>query len=560
MKPNRVRKLLLVLVMALVIGGVVLVAALRNQFGLGAIGIVPAESTFFSTAYVEETSTYNTDSDGDLWPIAWSDDNYLYGANGDGKGFDMGAQMADVVVNRIDGNPDAQNVKGIRLASGDQVSQVWSDPAKYNRKPTGMISVGGVLYLAVQDLRSERGAVTFNDVPAATIVKSTDKGKSWTWHKAKPMFDHYLFTTIMFLDYGKDSANNTFDGYVYAYGLDNNWRDSFSDTVPDPTKLYLARVPRDSIQDRQRWEFYSGDLDGKVNWTTDIKAKQPALQDDRRVYTRTLAGVSPNNMSVISQGSIVYNKPLNRYIYSSWTEYTFEFYEAPAPWGPWRHFLSKDFGSYPWFQSVHGGYGTVIPSKYISADGREMWLNSNTFVGGIKNYDLSLRKLRVTPYVATTPANKPSADNLALPAHSQDVTPISRARFRFGRDASLNNGDLKESVDSKNGEAKTEDFWGYTWSRAYNMNKVVYTTGDIDATDGGWFDDIRVQVRQNFRWIDVNSIAVTPQYRNNASAGSNATYTFTFADTWGDGVRIIGTPGGASKFTSFAELSVYYSR
>ena len=558
MKANSLRKLLLVLGCAGVVGGGAAAAALRHRFA--ARPVVPAESTFFSTVFVEETSTYNTNSDGDLWPAAWSDDDYVYAANGDGKGFDLAAPFSDIVVNRVEGHPAARNVTGIRLASGDQVSQVWCDPARYNRKPTGMLSVGGILYLAVQDLRSERGAVTFNDAPAATIVKSTDKGKTWTWDKTRPMFDQYRFTTIMFLDYGKDGVDNVFDDYVYAYGLDYNWRDSFSDTVPDPTQLYLARVPKDGVQDRQRWEFYSGDLNGHARWTTDINAKRSVLHDERRVYPKTLGDVAPRNMTVISQGSIVYNKPLNRYIYTSWTEYTFEFYEAPAPWGPWQRFLSKDFGVYPWFESVHGGYGTVIPSKYTSADGHEMWLNSNTFVGGIKNYSLSFRKMRVTPYVATTPANEPSANNLALPQHSQDVTPISRARFRFGRDASLNNGNLKESVDSKNGEAKTEDFWGYTWSHAYHMNRLVYTTGDIDPTDGGWFSDIRVQVRQNFRWVEVRSLTVTPPYPGNASVGENTTYTFTFADTWGDGVRIIGTPGGASMFTSFAELEVYYRR
>src|SRR5690349_17242153 len=169
MKLNTVRNLLLVLGGVVVAGGAVAVVVLRNQPGRGAV--VSAESTFFSTVFVEETSTYNTDSDGDLWPIAWSDDDALYGANGDGKGFDLGAQWADIVVNRITGHPAARDVTGIRLASGDQVGQVWSDAAKYNRKPTGMISVGGVLYLAVQDLRSEQGNVTFNDVPAATIVK-----------------------------------------------------------------------------------------------------------------------------------------------------------------------------------------------------------------------------------------------------------------------------------------------------------------------------------------------------------------------------------------------------
>ncbi len=157
-----------------------------------------------------------------MWPAAWSDDDYVYSTNGDGKGFDLSAPWSDIVVNRITGHPESRNVTGTRLASGDQVGQVWGDPQKYNRKPTGMVSVGGVLYLAVQDLRSEAGPWIFNDAPAATILKSVDKGRTWTWDTSKPMFDEYQFITIMFLDYGKDGQNNTFDNYVYAYGLDHN--------------------------------------------------------------------------------------------------------------------------------------------------------------------------------------------------------------------------------------------------------------------------------------------------------------------------------------------------
>jgi len=48
---------------------------------------VPGDSTFFSTVYVEESDTLNTDSQGDLWASCWSDDDYLYAANGDGDGF-----------------------------------------------------------------------------------------------------------------------------------------------------------------------------------------------------------------------------------------------------------------------------------------------------------------------------------------------------------------------------------------------------------------------------------------------------------------------------------------
>jgi hypothetical protein len=529
---------------------------------------IPEESTFFATVFVEPGSTYNTESEGDLWPSAWSDDDYVYTANGDGHGFMPRSQWGpiadrpDVLVNRISGHPSQRNVAGIALAGEDKVGQVWTDPERYNRKPTGMISVDGVLYLAVQDLRSEASPAIFNDAPAATILKSIDKGRTWTWDRRRPMFDNYMFTTIMFLDYGQDSVNNTFDNYVYAYGLDYNWRDSFSDTVPDPTKLYLARVPKNRVQHRSIWEFYAGQHrnTGDPRWVKQIERKQPVLHDERRLYSETLFPIFPDNLSVLSQGSIVYNKPLERYIYTSWTEFTFEFYEAPTPWGPWRRFLSRDFGIYPWFPSTHGGYTTVIPSKFISDDGKEMWLNSNTFAGGVENYNMSFRRLLVTPWAPSKPSNPPNNKNLALPAYGQDVTPISRANFHFGNVHFMNNGIRTESEDSWNGEAKTEDYWGYTWSRAYRMNKVVYTTGTMFGTDGGWFNDVRVQVRQNFEWVDVANLRSIPVYPNDQSAGTNQTYTFMFQETWGDGVRIIGTPGGTATFTSFAELEVYFSR
>jgi|GEM_PF-3186642 len=66
------------------------------------------------------------------------------------------------------------------------------------------------------------------------------------------------------------------------------------------------------------------------------------------------------------------------------------------------------------------------------------------------------------------------------------------------------------------GERKAEDWWGYVWPCAYRMNKVVYTAGSPQIS-GGWFED-----------------------------------------AWGDGVRIIGKPGGEAAFTSIAELEIYY--
>src|SRR6266508_2447022 len=167
-----------------------------------------------------------------------------------------------------------------------------------------MVCVGGAIYLAVQDLKTQ----TLDNVPAATIVKSTDKGRTWTWDHSAPMFDNFKFTTVMFLDYGKDNVNSP-DGYVYAYGLDYNWRDTF-DADPDPVDLYLARVPANSIQSRSTWQFFTGtDGSGNPQWTSDVNARLATLHDDRRIYPNVISNRA-RDLSVISQAGVVYDKPL----------------------------------------------------------------------------------------------------------------------------------------------------------------------------------------------------------------------------------------------------------
>ena len=75
----------------------------------------------------------------------------------------------------------------------------------------------------------------------------------------------------------------------------------------------------------------------------------------------------------------------------------------------------------------------------------------------------------------------------------------------------------------------------------------------------GWFSGgLRVQVRQGFNWTDVTNLVISPSYPYNGSAGTNKSYVLKFDDTWGDGARIIGAPGGTAYFTSIGELEAYY--
>lgn len=506
-------------------------------------------STFFSTASVEERPSVTTASDGDLWPACWADDDALYAANGDGWGFTPVAPTPDIAISRMAAVPPG--LAGTTLAISDAVGSIWTPGGRYNRKPTGMLCADGDLYLALQDLNHD-----FDDAPAASISRSTDKGKTWQWDRTAPMFRDYTFTTLMFLDYGKNNEHAP-DEYVYVYGLDGNWRGSFNNRVPDPTALYLARVPKGRIQDRSAWQFFAGmGGEGRPTWSADLEAKRPVLSTERRVYRKVFAPIV-RDLTVLAQASVTYNAPLKRYLYTSWTEFTFEFYESPTPWGPWKLFLSKDFGGYPWGEGQYGGYAVTLPSKFISPDGKTMYIQSATFAGGVKDYRFSLRKLTVHPYTATRPANRKSGTaNLAR--EGEGTTPLSKSSH-YGNLRYLNDGIADPTEDDWDQEEKALSWWGYAWNRSYRMNRLVYTTGGI-FHDGGWFAETpKVQVRRNFQWVDVEDLTVTPDYPTDATAGPNRAFTFRFKEAEGDGIRIVGKPGGPRTFTSIGELEVYYA-
>jgi Domain of unknown function (DUF4185) len=515
----------------------------------GAQTVTPPESKLFSTVGEEAYSTYQmTSGNGDLWPSCWADDGNLYAANGDGTNF--GSTFYPMAIGQIAGMPP--DLSGTFVA-GDVGNNYSGSP--YTDKPTGMVCVGGRIYLAYQNLNED----TFDDAPAASIVESQDHGVTWSANPAKPMFGTpgnasdpkaYLFTTIFFLDFGWNHEN-AIDQFVYAYGLDNDWRDQ--------TAVYLARVPATSILDRSTWQFFAGLKGNNPEWTSNITQKRAVLTDQRELYQHVFAIDCPADQKIIAQGGAVYDRPLNRYLMTTWGCATHEFYESPTPWGPWSHFHTNDFGPLRLLQN-RGQYGTNIPSKFISADGLRFYLQSNVCCSG-NSYTYSLRKVYLRPYTQTIPTNELSNTNLAQAAGTRAISKSTH----FGTLCSLNcadqlnSGNMTVSEDDYDEEEKTVDWWGYTWPRAYRINEVTYTTGNV-FVNGGWYESgLTVQVRQNFEWVDVGSVTMTPTYPFSSSAGSQQTYNLSFRDTWGDGVRIIGTPGGTGYFTSITQLGVYYS-
>jgi len=507
----------------------------------------PQQTTFFSTAAEEAYSTVQiAGGDGDLWPSCWADDDNLYTANGDGSAFYKSNTSHDITVSRISGTPPSLTATSLSNSMGTN----WIGSG-FSRKPTGMLCIDSTLYLAFQNL----DGVNFNSAPAASIAKSTDYGNTWTWDSSAPMFGGAgkapLFTTIFFLDYGKDSVNAT-DQYVYAYGLDNNWREQQA--------LYLGRVPPGSIQTRSAWQFYAGtNSSGSPLWTSDITQKEPVLVDTRLLYPVMFGTDCPSQNPVIAQGGVVYDKPLQRYIFASWSCATHEIYEAPQPWGPWSHVLSNDFGPLRGTYN-RGQYGTSIPSKFISSDGKTLMLQSNVCCDE-NSYTFSLRKLYLEVPLATYPTNAASNANLALAPGTRAISKSTHfgSLCAFNCKDQISSGPLNTSEDDYDEETKQTDWWGYIWPQPYTFDEVVYQTGNM-FSDGGWFaSGLQVQVLQSGQWVAVpQNVTISPTYPYSSAAQAQATYTFDFPSVSGNGVRIIGSPGGASHFTSIGQLGIYY--
>ena len=86
------------------------------------------DGTFFATAAEESFSTYQLESDGDLWPSCWADDDNLYTANGDGKAFTHAASRYDMAVNVIRGMPPSLTGSTIATDVGFQLERQTLQP------------------------------------------------------------------------------------------------------------------------------------------------------------------------------------------------------------------------------------------------------------------------------------------------------------------------------------------------------------------------------------------------------------------------------------------------
>jgi CubicO group peptidase (beta-lactamase class C family) len=272
--------------------------------------------------------------DSDTWPITWADDDALYTAYGDGRGFEPRVpEKLSLGFAKVTGPPEDFRGINIRSATGERKG----DGAR-GMKASGMLMVGGVLYLWARNAGN------------AQLAWSSDHARTWTWC---PWKFESSFGCPTFLNFGRDYAGAR-DGYVYVYSPDGDSAYQAAD------QMVLARAPMGRITDRGAYEFFRGlDSRGVPLWTADIAARGPVFRHVGRSY----------------RSGISYDAGLRRYL---WCQTLpggdarfpggFGIYDAPEPWGPWTTaYFTEDW-------DVGPGETGSFPTKWMSADGKTVHL------------------------------------------------------------------------------------------------------------------------------------------------------------------------------------------
>jgi len=283
---------------------------------------------------------------GDTYPMTWGADDKIYASAGDPL---WGESRSGLDVETFNGGPLDYEIKKFNNMN-DFLG--WGGAGA---KPSGMISVDGLIYLAAQNLRGGMKPPHSNySQPGsdAHILFCNPEWNQWfpSYANIKElMFPGSRFGGPSFINFGKDNENAR-DGYVYAISGDQ-WDNG--------SNVRLGRVPKGNICDRMCWEFVSAfDRDGNPAWNISLDEAIPILSIHR----------------FIGLPEMVYLKSINRYLFLTWhlrgdfnpREGTdLLVLEAPEPWGPFSFVHLEEL----WEGKAYTPYCPRVPLKWMDEDG-----------------------------------------------------------------------------------------------------------------------------------------------------------------------------------------------
>jgi hypothetical protein len=316
------------------------------------LGRIPRSDVIAGLEWLGERIGYGeADIKGDSFPMTWAENDEIYTSAGDPL---WGETTDGLDVERLSGGPTDYKIAKVNPMND---YRGWGGNGP---KPTGMICVGGVLYLAFQNLCKAQLAphsMMSQHGSDAHIVCSTDKGGIWRpalCNVGSPMFPGHKFGGPAFVNFGKNNANAR-DEFVYAISPDQ-WDNG--------SNLRLGRVPADSIMRPQAWQWVCAfDPAGQPAWHHDLEEAIPVLSIHRW----------------IGAPEMVYLAGIKRYLLLTWRLHE-DFsaadgtdllvFDAPEPWGPFSLVHAEEY----WEGKEFNPYCPRIPLKWMAPDGLSGWL------------------------------------------------------------------------------------------------------------------------------------------------------------------------------------------
>lgn len=291
----------------------------------------PPSTTFLGTSWAPESTILRAAKGSDNWPLTWGDDDALYTAYGDGRGFEptLAPRKLSLGLAKVLGPSD--HFQGVNLHA--PTLEQLGEGAK-GLKASGLLMVDGVLYLWARNAGNAR------------LAWSRDRGATWDWAD-------WRFTASFgcptFVQFGKNNAQAR-DVYVYVISPDTDSAYKRAD------RMVLARVDKARVADQSAYECITGfDAAGRPRWSADLGARSAVFENPGRC----------------GRASMSYHPATRRYllvVIETGDEPRFRggfgIYDAPEPWGPWTTVFQTD----EW--DVGPGESASLPTKWMAQDGR----------------------------------------------------------------------------------------------------------------------------------------------------------------------------------------------
>jgi hypothetical protein len=320
-----------------------------------------------TTARLGEPIGY-PDAYGDLWCPTWADDGNVYVALDDASGFAPWEPNYNLMIARLEGDDPSRPGEGLvgfnvnHLEEYGYGGALQEDGACW--KAMGLTCIDGILYMAVSRHRYYDERMPLNHAWDGSIIKSEDHGRSWSAQPAlgRAMFPGSRFSTPFFVEYGRDGESDAHDAerYVYAVANDGFWNNGSSMVLGRCEK---ARLPQ---LDGTDWEFVQAfDDDGAPLWGPRHDTARLLFRSPGRTSENGIHYVPGIGLYIMGQWHFPDLEQPGMSLNDRFKRSVFEFYQAPAPWGPWERFLVHEW-------DIEGYYNPSIPSKFISSDGLSM--------------------------------------------------------------------------------------------------------------------------------------------------------------------------------------------